>query len=149
MSARRSYCANCDQVEGYKLDEAKGWECRACGFAIECVECGLQMSAGHDCVRGAIGAIKVNRTKVYPSVARRGPAWKWVYDCTGPDGRRWDGDSIVDLRDRLRRAYPGVEIVEPWKCRHACDNPVHCSTCLNEAAAKSTARRIARKAARR
>lgn len=51
MSAKRSYCANCDQVEGYKLDEAKGWECRACGFAIECVECGLQMSARHDCAR--------------------------------------------------------------------------------------------------
>lgn len=45
----QSYCANCDQVESFKLDEAKGWECRACGFAIDCVECGLQMSAGHDC----------------------------------------------------------------------------------------------------
>lgn len=93
--------------------------------------------------------IRVNRTKIYPSVSRRGPAWKWVYDCTGPDGRRWDGDSIVDLRVRLRRAYPGVAIVEPWKHHHHCEQPLDCSTCLNEAAAKSTARRSARKAARR
>ncbi len=42
MSGGRSYCANCDEVESYKLDEAKGWECRAGGFAIECVECGLR-----------------------------------------------------------------------------------------------------------
>lgn len=32
---------------------------------------------------------------------------------------------------------------------HGCDNPSSCTTCLNAAAAKSTARRTARKAARR
>jgi hypothetical protein len=59
--------------------------------------------------------IRVERSRVYPSVARRGPAWKWVYNCVGPDGRRFDNDSIVTLRDVLHRAYPGVEIFEPWK----------------------------------
>lgn len=64
---------------------------------------------------GGAAVIRVERCRVYPSVARRGPAWKWVYNCVGPDGRRFDNDSVVTLRDVLRRAYPGVEIVEPWK----------------------------------
>ena len=59
--------------------------------------------------------VTVRRWRVYPSVARRGPAWKWVYDCTGPDGRQFDNDSIVTLRSVLRRHYPGVIVVEPWK----------------------------------
>lgn len=59
--------------------------------------------------------ITINRVQIYPSVSRRGPAWTWVYDCIGPDGGRWDNDSIVTLRANLRRAYPGVEIIEPWK----------------------------------
>ncbi len=33
--------------------------------------------------------------------------------------------------------------------RHTCDNPLHCSTCLNEKAAKATAARTARRKARR
>ncbi len=33
--------------------------------------------------------------------------------------------------------------------QHSCDNPVHCSTCLNEQAAKATAKRTARRKARR
>lgn len=32
---------------------------------------------------------------------------------------------------------------------HACDNPIHCSTCLNQQAAKATARRTAAKWSRR
>jgi len=59
--------------------------------------------------------ILIRRTKVYPSIARRGPAWKWVYDCKGPDGARFDNDSIVTLRKVLRRHYPDASIIEPWK----------------------------------
>lgn len=57
----------------------------------------------------------VTRTRVYPCVARRGPAWTWSYDCVGPDGTRFDNTSIGELRKVLRRKYGvGIEIVEPW-----------------------------------
>lgn len=60
--------------------------------------------------------ITVSRTQVYPRPARRGPAWYWVYDCTGPDGRRFDNRSIGELRGVLKRFYGrNVVIVEPWK----------------------------------
>lgn len=41
----------------------------------------------------------------------------WLYECTGPDRRPFDNRSIVDLRDVLRRSYPGVAVrlVELWK----------------------------------
>lgn len=45
----KSYCTNCDEVQSYKVDATGGWECRACGYSIECVECGGTMSARHDC----------------------------------------------------------------------------------------------------
>jgi hypothetical protein len=44
-----TFCANCDQMRRYTLDEAKRWECRSCGFPIECTTCGQQLSARHDC----------------------------------------------------------------------------------------------------
>lgn len=85
---------------------------------VRCPEC-KSAERRHTCDTrrsgGGAAVIHVERARVYPSVARRGAAWKWVYNCVGPDGRRFDNDSIVTLRDVLRRAYPGVEIVEPWK----------------------------------
>lgn len=40
----------------------------------------------------------------------------WLYECTGPDGRRFNNRSIVTLRDVLKRRYGrDVRIVEPWK----------------------------------
>jgi len=53
MAARqhrgRTYCANCDELVRYRLDGCGLWECTACGFAIDCVECGLTMHKDHDC----------------------------------------------------------------------------------------------------
>lgn len=45
----RTYCANCDAVTRYRLDAAGLWECTACGFGIECVECGHTLHKNHDC----------------------------------------------------------------------------------------------------
>lgn len=60
--------------------------------------------------------ITVSRSKVYPQPARQGRAWHWVYECFGPDGRRFDNTSIRSLRDVLKRRYGrDIEIVEPWK----------------------------------
>ena len=67
-------------------------------------------------MRPVTAYITVERSRVYPCVARRGPAWRWVYACVGPDGRRFDNDSIVTLREVLRRHYGrDVSIIEPWK----------------------------------
>lgn len=44
-----SYCANCDEVQRYEVMADGRWDCRACGFSIECVECGGTMAADHDC----------------------------------------------------------------------------------------------------
>jgi hypothetical protein len=43
--------------------------------------------------------------------------WKWTYEAHGPDGTKFTNDSIVTLRSVLRRRYPGVTIVEPWKAK--------------------------------
>lgn len=40
----------------------------------------------------------------------------WVYKTVGPDGRRFDNDSIVTLRSVLKRRYGrSLVIIEPWK----------------------------------
>jgi len=57
----------------------------------------------------------ISRSQLYPCVARPGFAWKWTYETTGPDGTRFTNDSIVTLRQVLKRRYPGITIVEPWK----------------------------------
>lgn len=60
--------------------------------------------------------ITITRMKLYPTPNRSwGKQWVWLYECTGPDGRRFDNRSIVTLREVLRRAYGKVKIVEPWK----------------------------------
>lgn len=60
--------------------------------------------------------IVIQRSKLYPCVARPGPAWRWYYECVGPDGTRFNNMSIRSLRDVLKRHYGrDVEIVELWK----------------------------------
>lgn len=50
MSVQRSYCQDCDQAQPYRVIEPIGeWECKVCGFAISCVECGQTMDASHSC----------------------------------------------------------------------------------------------------
>lgn len=53
-TARKSqvtYCADCDSVQPYKLDEARRWVCRTCGFGVVCNGCGLPMHGRHNCER--------------------------------------------------------------------------------------------------
>lgn len=45
----KSYCNECQEVRSYRVDGAGEWFCRSCGFAIECVECGLTVTADHAC----------------------------------------------------------------------------------------------------
>ena len=49
LTMHKSFCNECQSVEPYKVDAAGEWFCRTCGFAIECVECGQTMTAGHTC----------------------------------------------------------------------------------------------------
>lgn len=44
----KSYCRECQEVQAVKVENGT-WICRECGFAIECVECGLSMHKDHDC----------------------------------------------------------------------------------------------------
>ena len=74
--------------------------------------------------------ITIKRDRQYPAVARRGPAWRWVYsystpvDVTWPDGRPGPrageyityGTGLADLRSMLRRKYGrDAQITETWK----------------------------------
>lgn len=61
--------------------------------------------------------ITITRQQIYKSPNRNARfAWKWIYDAIGPDGRRFDNDSIVALRGVLRRAYGrDTKLVESWK----------------------------------
>jgi hypothetical protein len=59
--------------------------------------------------------ITISRSRLYPCVARRGPAWVWYYEAIGLDGNRYDNRSIVELRRVLKRRYPNASIIEPWK----------------------------------
>lgn len=59
--------------------------------------------------------ITITRTDLFVGYGVRRP-FKWTYSCTGPDGRRFTNDSLVTLRQLLRRKYGrGVRIIEPWK----------------------------------
>ena len=49
LTMNKSHCNECQEVRSYKVCADDTWECLSCGFAIECVECGLTMTAGHDC----------------------------------------------------------------------------------------------------
>lgn len=58
----------------------------------------------------------ISRWQLYPSRPRPGYAWKWTFETTGPDGRLFTNDSIVELRRVLKKRYGrDVVIVEPWK----------------------------------
>lgn len=61
--------------------------------------------------------IVITRAKLYPEVARPGPAWVWTYNyyVDGGPPCQW-GPGLVSLRDRLRRKYgTTARIVEKWK----------------------------------
>ncbi len=81
----------------------------------------------------------------------------WCADC----GNTFDGPSGLGHATPAE-TMEAYGVGEPWDLirreaenrrrlegEHECDNPSSCTTCLNAAAAKSTARRTARKAARR
>lgn len=51
--------------------------------------------------------IKVAKSTIYSDMTRRR---KNYYECTGPDGTRFDNTGLADLRDRLRLRYGRVEL---------------------------------------
>lgn len=56
QSKGRTFCSNCERMVRYRLDEVKQWECRGCGFAIDCTRCGSTMEARHNCGPKMAGA---------------------------------------------------------------------------------------------
>ena len=59
--------------------------------------------------------VVISRAKLYPEVARPGPAWRWSYTYSVDGGPRCQyGPGLASLRDRLRRKY-GTPGVEAWK----------------------------------
>lgn len=61
-----------------------------------------------------VDSITITRETVFKRYALR-PLSSFSYSAVGPDGRRWGGDGIADMRQRLRRAYPGITLIEAWK----------------------------------
>lgn len=58
--------------------------------------------------------VTVTRTRLFNGVGRRVP-FSWLYYATGPDGRRFDSRSIVEMRSVLKRRYGrDVVIVEDF-----------------------------------
>lgn len=51
--------------------------------------------------------IKVAKSRLYSDLTRRSSPY---YECTGPDGTRFDNTSIKTLREVLRRKYGRVEL---------------------------------------
>jgi hypothetical protein len=61
--------------------------------------------------------ILITRARLYPEVARPGPAWVWTYNyyVDGGPPCQW-GPGLASLRDRLRRKYGATARVrEEWK----------------------------------
>lgn len=58
--------------------------------------------------------IEVERSELFTGYGSLRP-FKWTYRTVGPDGTVFTNDSIVTLRQLLKRRYPGITIVEPWK----------------------------------
>lgn len=60
--------------------------------------------------------IRVERSKLYPCVARRGPAWKWSYNYFVDGGPVCQyGPGLADLRSMLKRRFPSARIVWTWE----------------------------------
>lgn len=67
---------------------------------------------------GAVRAILITRNKLYPCVARPGPAWRWVYTYTPDNGvPREYGTGITELRGFLKRTFPHASIATDWQPR--------------------------------
>lgn len=59
--------------------------------------------------------VRITRAKLYPEVARPGPAWVWSYNYYVNGGPVCQyGTGIAELRNLIRRKY-GVKGVETWK----------------------------------
>jgi hypothetical protein len=64
----------------------------------------------------AISTIVVTRAKLYPSVARPGPAWRWTYSYATDNAAPVDyGTHLASLRGMLKRRYPGATVVCEWQ----------------------------------
>jgi hypothetical protein len=109
-------------------------------FEGECVRCGVLVAAekgervhveGEWVTRHSTGtcpappgpaadgtpAVLITRSRLYPEVARPGPAWRWTYEyaVNGAPAIGY-GTGLASLRDMLRRKYGRrVRIVEGWK----------------------------------
>jgi len=60
-------------------------------------------------------AVTIRRTNVFAGYGRRSPFY-WLYEATGPDGRKFDNRSLVALRQVLRQRYGReLQIVEDWR----------------------------------
>jgi hypothetical protein len=72
---------------------------------------------GADCHRRFVVGpeIRVRRQNVFLGYGRVRP-FRWSYYCTGPNGAKFDNNSIVDLRRALRLRYGrAARIIETWK----------------------------------
>jgi hypothetical protein len=59
--------------------------------------------------------VTVNRSLLFNGTGCRVP-YSWLYEVTGPDGRRFDNKSIGELRRVLRRRYGlNVQIRQNWE----------------------------------
>ncbi|WP_108934514.1 hypothetical protein [Streptomyces ardesiacus] len=60
--------------------------------------------------------VTITRHKLYPEVARPGPAWRWSYNYRVDGGPVCQyGPGLVSLRDMLRFKFRDVRIVETWQ----------------------------------
>lgn len=59
--------------------------------------------------------IIVTRSRLYPVVARPGPAWRWTYHYRVDGGPLAQyGPGLVSLRRMLAKFYPNARITESW-----------------------------------
>ncbi len=63
----------------------------------------------------AVTEVTVNRSLLFNGPGCLVP-YSWLYEVTGPDGRRFDNKSIGELRRVLRRSYgSNVQILQNWE----------------------------------
>jgi hypothetical protein len=60
--------------------------------------------------------VRIFRSKLYPIVARPGPAWRWTYSYAVGDRPAVDyGTGLASLRGMLKRHFPGSAIQLDWQ----------------------------------
>jgi hypothetical protein len=69
-----------------------------------------------------LGLVRIRRSKLYPVVARPGPAWSWTYEYA-VDGGPWlqYGTGLTGLRRMLKGTHPGKTVSCEWEYLDAAD----------------------------